>query len=366
MELPRRITRAERPRLIAWLDHGLRRGIRGRLEAEYPLSLRPDRLEVHRAIYCGERPVAHAAFHEVRALGPAGEIPVGMIGLVYTEPALRGRGLASACVRACVSALRERGLPLALLWSDRKAFYHRLGFEPAGRERLLGVDSELCRRALQELDPGRAPLGVEPVRPGDFEVLEALYAVKPLRARRAPGELALLAAAPQTQMVVARRGGRARAYAVLGRGDDFAGVVHEWAGSPSGVLSCLAALARGARGLAWLTGPAADPAVEALRTAGAREQHSPFALARILDAPALWQRVREKAPALDAIHLEEGPEGFRLECPQATWALSHRQALDLLLGETLPGLLDGLVEAERRALAACLPLPLYLWGFDSI
>src|SRR5690606_26828812 len=88
-----------RAALLDWLDDGLRAGRRGQLLAEHPLALAPERIGDSVVARCSGRLAAHALGRLVSARLPGrDELPVGLVGLVYTEPAFRGRGLARACV----------------------------------------------------------------------------------------------------------------------------------------------------------------------------------------------------------------------------------------------------------------------------
>jgi predicted N-acetyltransferase YhbS len=349
--------------LIDWLDDGLRDGRRGRLAAEYPVSLRPHEAAAHCVVFEGGRPVAHAMWHVTDACARGRAVPLGMIGLVYTDPAFRRRGLAPLCIETCVEALRQRGVPLVALWSDRHDFYDRLGFHATGRETLYGVDPGLCRAA--RIGTG-SPLTVNRGESRDFTALESLYAAKPVRASRRPGDLAALAAAPDTQLVVARHQGRSVAYAARGRGDDFPGVVHEWAGDPEGVLACLEALCGEGGAIGWLCGPLDEAPAPALRRAGARGQDGAFALVRLIDAGALWRLV---APELcSRVCVEQSGERVEITGSAGVAALTAPQALEFLLGAgTFPPSLRGALTSEEcGALESVLPWPLYVWGFDSI
>lgn len=51
-----------------------------------------------------------------------------MIGMVYTRPEYRGRGLASRVMLAAQDALRESEADFAVLWATRPEFYRRLGW----------------------------------------------------------------------------------------------------------------------------------------------------------------------------------------------------------------------------------------------
>ena len=346
------IERRESSALLRWLNRGLRRGLEGRLEGEYPLSLNPGRVEGHRVArrkeerFGGDEIVAHAMFHRTRIQVHEARLELGLIGLVYTEPHMRGRGLGSRCVEACVETLRESGVPLVALWSDREGFYARLGFERI---------------------PAEASLRVAPWEPRDLPDLERLYARHPVRAQREPGALLALAKGPEVQLHVARRDGVAVAYAARGRGDDFRGVVHEWAGEAPAVLACLESLLPRGGALALLGGPGDEQPVPALRQAGASVRRGALGLLRLLDARALWRAITQGDAALASVGLRS--EGDRVVCEGSAGSccLDAPRVLSLLLdGCDLDGLAPALSYEEQEALAKHLPWPLYLWGFDSI
>jgi GNAT superfamily N-acetyltransferase len=288
LEGPRRIRAHERARLVAFLDDGLRGGERGRLEAEYPLSMNARDLRGHYAIFAERRPVAHAMLHGVEIRARACGVRVGLIGNVYTAPEWRGRGFARRCVEACVAAARVRGFPVVMLWSERHELYAQLGFSPCGHERRIS----LGRSAIAQARVGDAAQDVGAVRSSDFPALESLYASKPVHVFRAPGSLSRLARAPEVALLVARSGrGEAIAYAACGRGDDLRGVIHEWAGDASGVLACIDALHEQCAARLLLASAEAEPAAERLIAAGAASTPTPLALARVLDEQALARAI---------------------------------------------------------------------------
>jgi len=354
---PRAPSAEEKPRVLAWLDAGLRRG-EGTLAAEYPLALGPDAAAEQRVVFDGGAPAAHALLVRAEVLARGRALRVGLIGSVYSDPARRGRGHAQACVRACLEAARAQGLALALLWSDLPDFYAKLGFVPAGRDVLLDVDAALLARAGA---PAACDVGLP--RPEEWAVLEALHAKKPVHVHRPAGALARFAAAPGTALAVARRGGRPVAYAALGRGDDFAGVVHEWAGDADGVLACLARFVAACGPVRLLAGPEPEPPLPRLVGAGARVERRPLGLVHLLDARELWSAI---APRPLPVRFASRGERVELSAGGATLLLPAAAALELCFGAGPSVLGEAVDDFARSALAAALPWPLYVWGFDSV
>jgi N-acetylglutamate synthase-like GNAT family acetyltransferase len=153
-----------------------------------------------------------------------------LIGSVATSPTHRGRGHATRILEQVLCRGRSAGLDLALLWSDDWGFYQRLGFEPAGSQ--LEV-----RLRFGQIRPDPA---VRRARVGDLPDILALHERKPLRVRRDLATMALALSADNMETMVLDEAGTLRAYACLGKGQDFAGWWHELGGEDTDVRRLLA------------------------------------------------------------------------------------------------------------------------------
>ncbi len=92
------------------------------------------------------------------------EVKLGGIGSVATAPGSRERGLASELMRRQADAMRERGMPLALLFSGRVEFYQKLGWHA------LPLSQVLLRRTRATRETAGRPF-----EPGDLTRVAALY-----------------------------------------------------------------------------------------------------------------------------------------------------------------------------------------------
>ncbi len=357
--------------MLHWLNAGLRDGRARRLESEFPSALFGGDVsaacERHVLVREGESAASHCLVRSIEVEALERQIDLGMIGMVYTDPAFRGRGAARIAIEAGVERLRKLGASVAVLWSDLDSFYNRLGFHRAGIENFYVVDRELCRRAGFGEDDR---IEVRSAEAQDWFELEVLYASKPARHIRAPGELRRLAAAPACETRVATRDERVTAYASMGRGDDLSGVIHEWAGDAAGVGSCIDSFARERDEVIVLEGPVHERATVGLRRAGARPNPGSFGLMKILDVDRLWEQLTESADALRDMRLTRSPYSdaeFVFETPGRRYPLSPASALSLLFGPALPRTLAlRLDPTTRNAIGRHLPWPLFIWGFDSI
>ena len=72
------------------------------------------------------------------------------LGEVYVPVRLRGQGVGSALIRACVTECRRLGLPVLYLYTpDQQALYARLGWEELESASVNGESVSIMRLSLQ-------------------------------------------------------------------------------------------------------------------------------------------------------------------------------------------------------------------------
>jgi len=222
-------------------------GVAGLIE-EFPLLVGPCNRSRRIVLEEDGRVIAHAAWRPLRLLSREERLLAAGIGLVTTHRARRGRGYATRVVLSCLERAKESGADLALLFAPERGLYRRLGFVPAGRERVTRVD------------PG---LGGAELRLGDArDALELLHLLErhPVRIERTLSHFETLLRVPGAHTYVLERDGHPSAYCVEGKGRDLGGVVHEWAGEPSDVECLLRGLARRLGRSLCVLSPESEPA----------------------------------------------------------------------------------------------------------
>ncbi len=195
------------------------------LAAEYPLLFRNHPAVRHYIVEEEEGvPLSHAALLVRHIVSGPARLRFGMISCVATAPEARGGGLASEVVQWAVQCAADEHCALVLLWSELEDFYGRLGFERIGREWIF-----LLRK---EGFPGEYP---EPIPYSDSHAPQvySLYLKKAVRVERTPEEMKALLSIPGTSTYLAEgSSGGIEAYACIGKGRDFHGVIHECGGEP--------------------------------------------------------------------------------------------------------------------------------------
>ena len=301
--------------------------------------------------------------------GPAGEPLVvrgGLIGSIATEEGWRNRGLGTRLLSDAEAALAAEGCAFVLLWARKAGFYLERGYAPIGIEQDFVVERALAQ-ALPEV------AGARDATADDAAAIHALYERHPVRLGRSARETAALLTCPGMTTLVVERDGAAVAYACLGRGADFPGVLHEWGGGAQDVLGLVRAHFErrfGAEeGRLFVMAP---PAAEELRAAFAAHGCEPhlgyLGLARLADRAAAARLLDQCLRPVATIALAETPEGprFHLASQVKEGWLDDDAALAVLfpVAEVRPAveqLVAGFGIPPGR-----LPLSPFAWGLDSI
>ncbi len=273
-------------RVGAWFSTG--EGLS--LRREYPLLFREHPAVRHYVVEeRGETPLSHAALLIRHVVSGPARLRIGMISCVATAPEARGAGLARAVVNRAVESAREKHCALVLLWSELEEFYGKLGFRRMGREWIF-----LLRR---ENFPGSYPDPI-PFSQADAPRVFALHLKKPIRVERTLEETRALLSIPGTATFLARgSSGEIEAYACLGKGRDFQGVIHEYGGDPR-TLEILfgGILARSPRPVPLVLSPLEEDLASLLEGKGLPRTEGALGLGRILDPEPVDRFARSLGP----------------------------------------------------------------------
>lgn len=152
-----------------------------------------------------------------------------MVGMVYTRPEWRGRGMASTLLQAAQQRMVQESYDFAVLWTGRTDFYARLGWTGADCG-VLGVAHSATTKAAQTAPALNAA---------------AVAFIETLRRRSAPERAArtricYASLPPPAERLELLRGDSA--YALVGRRNDH-GYLYEMMGEPGEFPALSSALA---------------------------------------------------------------------------------------------------------------------------
>ncbi len=372
-------TPSERRRVLDWLGNGLRPERAGRLSNEYPILFRRNPSVFHVTLFDGPEPAAFAALWAVHVRVGVHRIRVGMVSLVYTDPAFRRRGFGRRVVEEATALAERLNLGLVLLWSERESFYSRLGFIRTGRESLLVLDVDSIDSAIRDVpsEPSTGKRLIEAPDGGDWAEIERIRNQRDCQLELNPEEFRSLRSIPDMSIRVARDATGIQAFAIRGRGDDFQEVIHEWGGSPGAVLECCRSLTEACepdRETFLLCPPGRMEVPWALRRNGARILRKPLAWARIASVDALSDDLSRFLPGDPKLRFRRAGPGrdpeILVTSTRAGMRVSAEELLHLVLGSD-----DVPDDSGRQRLFASvltpsnlseLPLPFFIWGLESI
>jgi len=223
----RTLTAHERPKVATMLDgwrlaEGWTAGDRFRQQAE----LDPTYADQNVLVACErDRLVALVVIfpRHLRILGHS--IPTGGLGHLFTDPAARGRGVATELLEHACETMRSRGFELAMVFPGAppatSAFFAKRGWHAwGGQQTVLRRDPQA---PVRERAPSAVEIELEPVGAGSPRALQSVKSIHAAYAASRSGtvlrddalwESSLrIAPSPREEFWIARRGGLAVAYA---------------------------------------------------------------------------------------------------------------------------------------------------------
>ncbi len=149
------------------------------------------------------------------------------MGNVATDPSMQGRGHMRELLSNLEEIAKRQNLDALVLWSDLDQFYHKLGYESVGQELHLGFAKEDPKRPSAKAFKGEFRLN-GPLEEADFERMMTLRPSVPLTLARSLEEFAKLVTIPWLDCFRIYRDGIMVGSALIGKGYDMVGVIHEW------------------------------------------------------------------------------------------------------------------------------------------
>ena len=335
------------------------------IQQEYPLVLCKKNLQNMRVIVGGGRVISHAAVYFSILRSGSLSFKVGGVSSVATHSAHRGKGLGGKVMRDCIRVMEDACCHLSILWTQRPDFYRSCGYESAG-------SSYLFRLKAADLSGMEQACEVHPYLPRRLPDIVKIHGTEALRTERATKEYETYLGLPKTRTLLAVRGGDVTANAVMGKGEDLRNCVHDWGGNSQDLLCLAREFAESTKtGEIMILAPAQENEfTRLLRQKGVPSAFEYLAMIRVIDVEGLSSVIHGHMSELLGrdFHISEGEEGVRIAVgDEETRIEPGRNLARLLFGPEAPSsLLDGLSRETLSALDHALPIPLFIWGLDSV
>jgi GNAT superfamily N-acetyltransferase len=362
MEGPRSPRENEFSHVLEFLNKNLRPEASWSIAKEYPTALSANNLGNLRIISDGDKVVSHAVLKPLIVRTPSILYKIGAIGSVVTDRECRGQGLSSQVLQDCLTQAKEQECDIALLWTNLFDFYRRLNFELAGCEQSVVLMEDFASN----------PQGLRFVKGNavDAEAILRLYMKHSVATIRNMDEIRKFLHIPNTILYTAwDTSGQLAAFAVEGKGADLSGYVHEWGGTVSRLLPLFAWIrAQRQSPITIILGKQSQNLAGALREIpGALFNEGYLGMIKLVNEEQLFAKVLRAAKNIGIFNLvlEKKDDEYYLGVGTDVVQFPDEKDMIRVLFGPLPEI--PYLKAETlEVIERVLPLPLWLWGWDSI
>ncbi len=362
MEGPRPPRETEYPQVLDFLRQELRPNSSWSLANEYPTALSLSNIHNIRIITDAEKVLSHAVLKPLIIRTPLAVFKVGAIGSVVTDSNHRNQGLSRKILDECLIEAKRQECDLAMLWTDLYEFYQKMDFELAGTEMsfLIENEFEVPAHKLRFIKSTQ----VSP------EAILRLYTQHTVTSVRTAEDIRKFLQIPQTQMYTAwDHTNQLVAYAVEGKGADLTGYFHEWGGSVSNLLALFSHI-RKEKGMGFtiITPQHSINLNNHLRAVTGQAFNQGFlGMIKLVSPEQVFQKVKKAARSLGLIDfvLEKRGAEYVMGFAGDLIAISDEKDLvRILFGPQVE--IPHLHPDTQKRLEQFLPLPMWVWGWDSV
>lgn len=360
MEGPRAPRETELPSVLQFLDQTLRPDHNWSLASEYPTAFSKQNIHNIRILTDEDRILSHAVMKPLIVKTPLLVYKIAAIGSVVTNAEHRGQGLSSQILESCLAEGKTQDCDFALLWTNLHDFYRKKGFE------LAGCEESIC--FLEEFETPRKDLQIKHGMPVAPETLLKLYAQHTVGTARTAEDVRKFLLIPQSKIHSAwDQKGQLVAYAIEGKGADLTDYIHEWGGSVSAIVSLMSSLRKHkARPFTMILPNHAVNLLVALQKLPITAGQGYLGMIKLLRTELLFAKIHRAARSIGIadLVLAKSDDGFQIGLGKDVRNLSDEKAVTQFLFGPCPDL--GFLPSTEERLSKMFPLPLWVWGWDSV
>lgn len=363
MEGPRSPESHEWTRLVDFLNANLRQNEQWPITSEYPTALTANNIHNMSIITEDEKIIAHAVLKTLIVKTPHAVFKVGAIGSVITHPEHRQKGYSRKNIEKCIELAQKQECDLVILWTDQFDFYRKMGFELAGFDYnyLLEKEEPLKNNQLRFVSGNNV----------DPEALQRLYSQHTVHAVRSTEDFRQFLKIPNTHLFTAwNQNNQLLAYAAEGKGADLTNYVHEWAGQVDVLMDLFRYIRAQKKETLTVMVPSHSQNMRRHLEQGATLAHQGFlGMLKIVNTDGLLAKIKKafRAEGFDKIVLEKQEGHFVFGFGTDLYTLENESDLvQLLFGPMNINSLSFVSDDTRYKLSTLLPMPLWVWGWDSI
>ena len=363
---PRSPEQHEFSHVVDFLNTHLRADSTWPINSEYPTALTLSNIHNMSIITDDEdqqKILSHALIKPIVTKTPNAIYKIGAIGSVVTDPSFRQQGLSTLNMQNCLAKATAQDCDLVVLWTDKYDFYQKFGFELAGSENTY-VFEQPQKNMCENI---RIIKGAQV----DPQAILKLYSQHTVGSVRSLEDLSQFLKIPNSNIYTAwSNTNQLLAYAVDGKGADLQTFVHEWGGQVNAIVDLLSHMVKTEGKTYHLMVPRHATNLRKTLDGLNIYCHQGFlGMIRIHNFEAIAHKVKKafRAEGFDQIVLEKqhGQVVFGLATDLYTLD-NETDLVKILFGPANIEDMTFIKPETRKILATLLPLPLWVWGWDSI
>lgn len=363
MEGPRSPETHEWTQVVDFLNVNLRQNNNWTIASEYPTAFAANNIHNMSIITEDEKIISHAVLKTMIVKTPHAIFKVGAIGSVFTDPEHRQKGHSRKNIEYCMALAQKQDCDLIILWTDQFDFYRKMGFELAGFDYsyLLENSSPIKNKNLRFVSGNNV----------DPAALQKLYAQHTVHAIRSQDDFRNFMKIPNSNLFTAwDQNNQLVAYAVEGKGADLINYVHEWAGAVDPLLDLFQFIRTQKNSVITIMTPVhAKNLRNKISNVASLSHQGYLGMLKIVNKTALLNKIKKafREEGFDKIVLEQQNQHVVFGFGADLYTLEKESDLvQLLFGPLNINSLDFASTETKQKLSALLPMPLWIWGWDSI
>ncbi|MBY0553715.1 GNAT family N-acetyltransferase [bacterium] len=363
MEGPRSPESHEWTQVVDFLNANLRQNNSWTIASEYPTAFATNNIHNMSIITEDEKIISHAVLKTLIVKTPNAIFKVGAIGSVVTDPDHRQQGYSRKNIEKCMELAQKQECDLVILWTDQFDFYRKMGFELAGFEYSYVFDdaSPIKNKNLRFVTGNNV----------DPNALLKLYSQHTVHAVRGAEDFRQFLKIPNSNVYTAwDQNNQLLAYAVEGKGADLINYVHEWSGQVDALMDLFQYIRAQKNQVITVMCPAHSTNLRAQMEPVASVSHQGYlGMLKIINQESCLTKIKKafRAEGFEKIVLEKQGEQFVFGFGTDLYTLSKESDLiQLLFGPLNVNALDFVSTDAQQKLSNLLPMPLWVWGWDSI
>lgn len=363
MDGPRSPETHEWPRVVDFLNAQLRNSQSWTIASEYPTALTAGNIHNMSIITEDEKIIAHAVLKTLIVKTPHIIFKLGAIGSVITDPNYRQQGYSRKNIENCIELARTQDCDMVILWTDQFDYYRKLGFELAGYDHSYVLENETpVKNKNLRFNTGN---NVDPM------ALQKIYSQHTVHAVRGVDDFRQFLKIPNSNLYTAWSGdNQLLAYAVEGKGADLINYVHEWGGQVEALLDLFRYIRLQKKEVLTIMTPLHSRNLrEHLHKEASLSHQGYLGMLKIINHDALFNKIKKafRSEGLEKFILERQQEKIIFGYGADLYTLeSEADLVQLLFGPLEVNSLDFMSADTKHKFSQLWPLPLWVWGWDSI